>query len=276
MWGIKFDGLPPPDKIIDVKVFLAKEQTHVFSVSEVNFHRNELNPNVTEYSTDNLNEKLKIPGYTTLLPDSWYTFNVARIICYVSDEVIFKQRHLPPSEHHLQSILLEVGFGRSKKVLINCFYREWKSCVTGDGSAASQMSSLLQLLAGWRRCTDENKDFVAMGDANLDAKQWLDPWYRHLDLAREVHSFLLGESCVQLVEDFTRTRIVGDILQRSSLDHIIVNCSDRVNRPIISSIGRSDHCCISITKYTQDLRTTPKTVMKRVYKNFDKQSFLTD
>ena len=138
------------------------------------------------------------------------------------------------------------------------------------------MSSLLQLIAGWRRCLAEDKDFVAMGDANLDAKQWLDPGYRHYEMAREVHSFLLGESCVQLVDDFTRTRLVGDILQRSALDHIIVNCPDRVNQPIIYSMGRSDHCCISVIKYTQDLRTTPKTVMKRVYKNFNEQSFLTD
>ena len=92
-------------------------------------------------------DQLKIPGYTVVLPDSWFTYNIARIICYISDEVIYKQRHLPPAEHHLQSILLEIGFGRSKKHLLNCFYREWKSCVTGEDSAMSQMINLQSLLS---------------------------------------------------------------------------------------------------------------------------------
>ena len=57
------------NKIIDVKMFLAKEQTHIFSVSEVSFHRNELNPNATQFSTEILIDKLKIPGYTAMLPE---------------------------------------------------------------------------------------------------------------------------------------------------------------------------------------------------------------
>ena len=126
---------------------------------------------------------------------------MARLITYVSDEVIYKQRHLPLAEHHLQSIWLEIGFGRAKKHLVNFYYREHTSCVTG--SRDSQLTHLKQLIRGWRDALGEGRDLVAMGDANLDVNLWQDPQYWNYYLAREVHEFLLSESCVQLVDKYT-------------------------------------------------------------------------
>ena len=46
-----------------------------------------------------------------------------------------------------------------------------------------------------------------------------------------------------------------------------------VSSPVISSLGSSDHYCISVRKYSRDLRPNPKTTKKRLYKNFDSTAF---
>ena len=215
-WNID-KGLLTMGKLDDIKVKLSREKPHSFCVTEVNFVRKEVTTRyVNEFSTDDLLEKLAFPGYTVILPDSWYTHCKARLFVYVSQDVKCKQNPLPNGEHHLQSIWLELSFGHSRPHHVNYFYREWTNTVTG--SKLQQMSDLNQLVQGWRRSlAGTNIDFIAMGDMNLDAMTWLDPGYVHHNLANVVHNFLLTESCVQLTEQYTRTRMVNNIMQISCL-----------------------------------------------------------
>ena len=200
-WNID-KGLFTMGKLDDIKVNLSHEKPHTFCVTEANLVRNEINAkSCNEFSTDNLLEKLAFTGYTVLLPDSWYTHGKARLFIYVSEDIKFKQLNLPNGEHHLQSIWLELSFGRSRPHIVNYFYREWTNTVTG--SNLQQYSDLQYLIEGWRRSiAGIDIDFLAMGDMNLNAKTWMDPGFEHPNLAREVHNFLLAESCVQLTEQY--------------------------------------------------------------------------
>ena len=141
--------------------------------------------------------------------------NKARIMVHVHEEMNIKIRQPAQNEEHIQSVLLEVGYGRSKTHLVNFFYREWKNCVTGKSDKSSQLSDLSHLSDIWRRCTAEDRDFIALGDINICAKQWDEPGYVHCHLADIVKDFMIEENCCQIVDQYTRVRQVGDSVQRS-------------------------------------------------------------
>ena len=272
-------GLISKHKIEDVRVFAARHKPHFLSISEVDLKRNENNKNennTNELSTDQVHDILKVEGYRIILPHSWETHNRERIIVYANDEIKAKMKNSNVDESHLQTILLEVGFGKSKTHLVNFYYREWKSCVTGESNANYQLNCLSKLMDIWRRCTEGDKDFLALGDMNLCALQMDDPSYVHSNLSNVVNDFMIEEGCHQMVDQVTRIRAVGGAVQRSCLDHITVNCLSKMNRYEVHGVGQSDHLGIMVTKYSRELRQTARTTRKRIYKNFNHADFLED
>ena len=137
------------------------------------FAKDENNQNeqsTNTFSTHQVHEKFKIEGYKIILPASWMEDNKARIMVYANEEMNTKMRQPNLNETHIQSVLLEIGYGKSKTHLVNFFYREWKNCATGQSDKTSQLSNLSLLVDIWRRCTTEDRDFIALGDINLCAK----------------------------------------------------------------------------------------------------------
>ena len=105
----------------------------------------------------------------------------ARIIVYVHDDIKAKIKEDDAGDSHLQHVLLEVGFGKSKTHFVDFYYREWKSCVTGESSTTAQNQNLERLTNIWRKATAQDKDFLALGDTNICAKKIDDPKYIHRD-----------------------------------------------------------------------------------------------
>ena len=100
--------------------------------------------------------------------------------------------------------------------------------------------------------------------------------YQHAGLASKLKDFNLEENCSQIIDDFTRIRCVNGVVQRSCLDHITVNCINKISVPKIVGIGRSDHLGIMVTKSSKDIRSNPRSIRKRVYKDFDTTAFRND
>ena len=103
-----------------------------------------------------------------------------------------------------------------------------------------------------------------------------DPSYAHSDLANIFKDFLAEETCHQIVNGVTRIRASGDEIQRSCLDHITVNCVNKMSAAEIIGVGESDHLGILVTKKTREIRSSPRTTVKRIYKNFNRDDFLQD
>ena len=215
-------GLLSKNKIEDIKQLAARHKPHFMGISEVDLRRNEANPDDStsnnEFSTEQVHDKLKIEGYRIFLPSSWVENDRARIIVYANEEVGAKILHNAQDDSHLQNILLEVGYGRSKKHFVNFYYREWKSCVTGRNSKDAQYDYFSSLLNVWRNCTSEDKDFISCGDTNICSTKMDDPGYAHQELSDLYRDFLIEEGCHQIVDGVTRVRSVGGELQRSCLD----------------------------------------------------------
>ena len=69
---------------------------------------------------------------------------------------------------------------------------------------------------------------------------------------------------------------MGGVIQRSCLDHITTNCVSKMSKPEVIGLSKSDHLGISIVKSSKEIRSSPKTTKKRIYKNFSKDQFLNE
>ena len=219
---------------------------------------------------------LAIDGYSIEFTSTWESHVQARLICYVSDQIKYKRKKLNDGLDHIPSITLEVGLGKATTTTVHYYYREWTNGVTGESSKASQLVQLQEHVRQWNTMVRGGRNFVALGDANICALHWNDQNFKHKALANEVHSFLLRESCFQLVKKYTRVQNVAGELQRSCLDHVTTNIPEKCTVPEVFHTGSSDHLPVMVTKLSREPRTQPRTIKKRNYKHFDAHDFLRD
>ena len=75
-------------KLVDVQSFLEKHKPHLLCITEADIHGPNSRINRRQnFTTEDINEKLKIPDYSIKLPDSWKTHDQARLIVFVSDDI---------------------------------------------------------------------------------------------------------------------------------------------------------------------------------------------
>ena len=119
-----------------------------------------------------------------------------------------------------------------------------------------------------------DRDLLILGDANLCAKSWHNPDFQKKNLAHGVIDFLLEESLVQIVNDYTRTELKRGNIEKGCIDHIYTNCQTKCSEASVVAAGNSDHLATVFTKYSRELRTKPRAIKKRSYKNFNEESFI--
>ena len=266
-------------KLVDIKKFIEKHRPHVFGIIEANLHSTESRlQRKTTVSLKQIEEKLKIDGYKIELPDTWSSFGQARIIVYVHEELNYKRKPMEQTYSDLPNVTLEIGLGRERKSIVNVFYREWTGGVNGESSQDSQVRRWARQISYWKSLNSQNRDFVALGDANLCATKWNEADYdaSRKQLSDMVQEHLLEESSHQIVEGYTRSELVRNSVTRSTIDHVYTNCATKCEKPKIEAAGDSDHLAVLFTKYTKELIYRPHTVLKRSYKFFDTALFLQD
>ena len=218
-------------KLEEVKQFIAKNKPHCFGIIESDFFSALSQSRSKKYSSSEIKEKLKIEGYNIEFPETWEKHGQARLICYVSDKIKYKRKWLQDGLDHIPSITLEVGLGKATKITVHYYYREWTNGVTGESDGASQLLHLKQHISQWEKLVRSGRQFVALGDANICAMTWNDHNYRLKELATEIQTFLLQESCSQLVNKYTRIQSNAGSLQKSCLDHVTTNVPEKCSVP---------------------------------------------
>ena len=265
-------------KVSEVKSFIQRKHLHMLCLIEADLHsatsriqrRNPL-------TTKEIKEKLAIPGFKIILPATWQKHGQARVLVYATEELKVKERSLGADYSDLPMLTFEIGFGMEKKTIVNYFYREFTSGVSGLSDPQSQYERLQRMINHWRSLAVIKKDLVCLGDANLCAQKWQDESYPHKALAEILQNFLLDCTCSQLVKEFTRSEIVqGNNLSRSCIDHCYSNTPERLSKPDVIAVGSSDHLGVVFTKFTRSALPKPRNIMKRSYKDFDLESFLND
>ena len=157
--------------------------------------------------------------------DTWAQHNQSRLIIYISDHINAKR--ILSQNNDLPSATFEIGLGREKKTLVNFYYREWTSGITGDKTKEGQSKRLERQIRHWQSLSDSNRDLIYLGDANLCAMSWHNDNFEHKDLANQIIDFNLTEGHEQLCKQFTRIQKCGDRINKSCLDHITVNSPNK-------------------------------------------------
>ena len=263
-------------KLDEIRQFIESKHPHCFGIVESDLFGTNSQFNRRKYTSDEILEKLKIDGYKLELPATWSKHGQARIICYVSEEIKYTRLNLNDGNDHIPTITLSIGSGKANSAAVHYYYREWKNGVTGETNHASQLRCLQQHLSQVEKLIQEGHQVVTLGDANVCALHWNDPNFQLKSLANEIQSFLLSKSCFQLVDQYTRIQNVSGNLQYSCLDHVTTNIPEKCNVPEVFPSLSSDHLPVMVTKFSHEVRTQPKTIKKRLYKNFSPVNFLLD
>ena len=253
------------ETFIDLKTLIQRTKPHVISVieSDVYGHKSNNINKKTRFTTEQILHKLHIPGYKIEFPDSWEHHGVARLLVYVSEQVAAVRKPAADSDSDLPSITLDIGLGREKKTSVNLFYREYTGAVSRENSLVSQLDRFTRQIKQWRNLSDSNRDYVILGDTNICLMDDKNLDKNRSELFNILIDFMIEESAVQLIDNYTRSELVNNIVQRSCIDHIITNIPEKCSNPSIDPVGSSDHMSIEIKKFTRELRQKPNKVKKR-------------
>ena len=207
--GLICGNKQPSMKMIDVKNFLQQKNLHMICLVEADLHGSasryrRLHP----LSTSDIHEHLAVPGYKILLPLSWSVHGQARVIVYAKNELKVKERDIGRQNSDIPTISYEIGLGREKKTIVNFFYREFTSGVSGLKDITAQTERLSRQVKHWRSLNKSNRDIVCLGDANLCAMKLCEDGYSLKDLAEMVQSFLMDSASNQMVKEYKRSEIV--------------------------------------------------------------------
>ena len=265
-------------KLVEVQDFIQSRNLHMLCLVESDLHSE-----VSRYkraqplTTKDIKEKLGIPGYKIYLPATWDKHGQARLIVYAKEELQVKVWSSGNTISDLPSISFLISLGREKQTVVNFFYREFTGGVSGLKDIAAQNDRLSRQINHWRSISGSKRDFVCLGDANLCSVKWHNDDYYLQEQAAMVQSFLLDATSSQQVKGYTRSEITqGGVLSQSCIDHCYTNVPEKLSAPEVVAVGDSDHLGIVITKYSRAEPIKPKTVIKRSYKHFKVEEFLTD
>ena len=150
---------------------------------------------------------------------------------YVKEGINFKTLKTNDNFTELPSISGEISISREKSTTVNFFYREWTNGVTGENTNESQIKRLKRQINHQKESHKDKKDIIIMGDANICAFEWKNETYRLNHLAEPIQDFLLKHSCIQMVNQYTRSECVRNITQRSCIDHCYSDVPEKLSKP---------------------------------------------
>ena len=265
-------------KMVDVKNFLKNKKLHMLCLVEADLHSSIYRyKRSNSLNTREIHKQMEIPGYRIFLPKTWDDHGQARLLVYAKNELQVVQKNIGIQNNDLPTVTFEIGLGKEKKSLVNFFYREFTSGVSGLKDMNAQTERLTRQIKYWNNLHSSDRDIVCLGDANFCAKKWYNDDYSEQALAELVQSSLIETESCQVIKEYTQSEIgPGGVLTRSCIDHCYTNVPEKLSKPEVIAIGDSDHLGIAVTKYTRAPQMKPKTVIKRCYKNFNIELFLID
>ena len=216
-----------------------------------------------------------IPGFHLIYPETMDTMMHARIMLLVKDGIIVSR--LQEQDTGSASIWVRIGHGRNSSLTVGGIYREHLRLGQTDRNISRQELLRLQearwnvIIRKWKQMGLHGKCIV-IGDVNLDHLRWNNPEQHHEHMVDCVKNLIEIDGFVQLVENHTRTmRHQTDSL----LDHIWSNCHHRTVSITNEVRGDSDHNVIGIVVATKYIKSSGHNILRRSWKNFNKERCLT-
>ena len=205
----------------------------------------------------------------------------SRVVVYTHKSLVVKPRPDLMCDSY-SSVWMEVGLPHHKKFLVAQAYREWQlPNQRGNKSSLSvqeQLNRWTVFLDQWQKALDTGLEVHVLGDMNLNHCDWVNQnltctnqSYRLRSLIQALFSRILPQGVSQLVRGPTR-HFPGH--ESSGLDHYYTNRPEKMSQVQTQYCGSSDHMLIFGTRYSRMIKTSPRYIRKRCYKNFDKNVFI--
>ena len=245
--------------MIEMSHFMKSNDISICAVSEVDLK------NTNEY----IESLYNIAQYSKIFPKSWENKKKARIITYYKTEL---KNHIRIREDLMtdnqSDIWIQIQIGRGSKLLLGMIYREWTS-MEGKGSHSDQRERLQELMSKSQLAAEENTEVILMGDFNLDLKKKAG----QKELKELITNFTTKNNMVQLIQEDTRSRVVGGRLQSSTIDHVYTNMPDNITNLKQVNIASSDHSIIYFTRKTSHMGQQAELQERRSFKFYHEELF---
>ena len=257
-------------KIPEIKNIIKGLHPHIIGISEANLQeKHDRNLSQIEDYTLHTCPTLENPALKT-----------SRVVVYTHRSLIVKVRTDLMCDSY-SSIWLEVGLPRHKKFLVGQTYREWQLPNQNDRASLSipeQLARWTVFLDQWVRALDSGLEVHLLGDLNINHCNWTDPSLpasnqttKMRPLIKALFTYIMPHGVSQCVVGPTR-HWPGQT--PSGLDHYFTNKPEKLSPVSTQHCGGSDHMLIFATRYSRSIKSTPRYVRKRSYKNFSPADFV--
>ena len=255
-------GYLKQQKISEVAHIMKSKDISICAVSEVDIS------NINEYTESLYN----IPQYTMLFPKSWENKKKARIITYYKNELKNNIRIREDLMTENQAdIWIQIQVGKGIKFLVGMLYREWTS-IDGKGSTTDQKERLLELMDKAEKAIQEKTEVIIMGDINVNTGI-IHEQGGHRYLKEIIETFTINNNMAQLVQNYTRSRVVSGKLQNSTIDHVYTNMPDNITDLSQINPASSDHSMIYFTRKTGYIKNIDQAQERRCFKFYIEELF---
>ena len=205
----------------------------------------------------------------------------SRVVVYTHKSLVVKLRPDLMCDQ-FSSIWMEVGLPHCKKFLVGQVYREWQlPNQGGDRSSLSvqeQLNRWTLFLDQWERALDSGLEVHVLGDMNINHCNWTDEsipssnqTYKLRSLITALFSRIFPHGVSQCVRGPTR-HFPGQV--STGLDHYFTNRPDKISDVRTQHCGGSDHMLVFAVRYAKAIKSSPKYIRKRSYKNFCPEQFV--
>ena len=213
--------------------------------------------------------EMVIPGHKLILPLTNQTMNHSRIVLIAKMElnVSIQTEYM---DNSTATVWVKVGNSRNSSIIIEGIYREHQQLGLTDPNAThmeiqrEQEKRWCKIVKNWKAAGQKSK-CVIIGDLNLDYNRWEDPEQHLVQMVDLTKEHIETEGFSQLITGITR---VWRDQTDSTLDHIWVNCPQRVVNHSNLKRGSSDHNVITVIINCSDMVIGGMNTNMRCWKKF--------
>ena len=220
-------------------------------------------------------EECQIPGHTLILPNTMNSMGHGRIALLVRNDIKVHKLNKHMSTE-IATIWVQVGKSQKSGLVVGGIYREHQQLgrINRD---STWMEKKLEQEGRWNTTIEQwlkagkDRNTVVIGDINLDFLKWTQPDQFHEEMVEMTQNRIETAGYVQIIKEKTRTwRGQAD----SCLDHVWTNCHNKTLSHFNKTRGQSDHNVVGITVSTKNIKIGTNNMLKRTWKNFNKNRCL--
>ena len=208
---------------------------------------------------------LAIQGYSVEV-EKGIQYEKCRTMLYVKNSIKYtRQFQTEKPGSHVMLLRIEC---ENKVISLASIYRTYK--LTGHVSHMQAFQEQVEILQEFMNA-NRGDDCIIMGDMNLDERRRSDRSYNLHQLYQIWDEFEKEQNLIQMVKFSTWTRLHGQTLRQSIIDHVYVDNQALVEYVEEISVTIGDHVPVLISLVCKT-KTEKRTVYIRNWKNYSKEN----